>query len=286
MAYDWHGTERDVSGVYEGDRPAIARLWAFWAGGKDFNPVDRALGEKVAARFPQIELLARHRLGFRSRVTRALVGEGVDQLLVVGVDLPMDDEVHTIAQSINPDVRVVYADTDQLVMLHADAYFSSDRAGTCGFVRAGVEDSRAVLNGAVEILDLNRPVAVLLINSLDVLGDPQAVAALTVFRTELAAGSYIAFCHLTAEHDRRLVELGHMCADVAPGPPGVRNPEVLETLCAGMVLVEPGLVPAQTWRPDPGQRPVPGGVDLWCGVGRIRGPRSVFIPSPSPSSSL
>lgn len=283
MAYDWHGTERDVSEVYDGNRPAIARLWAFWGGGKDFNPVDRALGEKVAARFPQIESLARHRLAFRSRVTRALVGEGVDQLLVVGVDLPMHDEIHTIAQSINPDARVVYADTDQLVMLHASACFFSDHAGICGFVRAGVEDPCAVLNGAADTLDLNRPVAVLLINSLDVLGDPQAVAALTAFRTELAAGSYIALCHLTAEHDRRLVELGRMCAEIAPGPPGVRNPAVLETLCAGMVIVEQGLVPAPTWRPAPGQRPVPSGVDLWCGVGRIRRPRSVFISSLSSS---
>ncbi|MEU5995227.1 SAM-dependent methyltransferase [Spirillospora sp. NPDC047418] len=284
MVSDWDVAEHDVSEVYDGDRPAIARLWAFWGGGRDFNPVDRALGEKVAARFPQIESLALHRLAFRSRVTRALVGEGIDQLLVVGVDLPMDDDVHIIAQSINPDARVVYADADELVMLHAGACFFSDTAGACGFVRAGVEDPRAVLVGAADTLDLSRPVAVLLINSLDVLGDPQAVTALSAFRTLLAVGSYIAFCHLTAEHDRRLVELGRMCADIAPGPLGVRNPAVLETLCAGMVMVEPGLVPAPAWRPDLGQPPIPSGVDLWCGVGRIRGPRSVF--NSSLSSSL
>ncbi|MEU8346650.1 SAM-dependent methyltransferase [Spirillospora sp. NPDC048832] len=94
MAFDWCAAEREFTGGYDGDRAAIARLWAFWGGGKDYNPADRALGEAVVARFPQIESLARHRLAFRSRVVRALVSDGVDQVLVAGVDMPMHDEVH------------------------------------------------------------------------------------------------------------------------------------------------------------------------------------------------
>jgi hypothetical protein len=102
---------------------------------------------------------------------------------------------------------------------------------------------------------------------LDVVGDPQAVAAMAAFRAVLAAGSYIAFCGLTAEHDSRLAALSGMCADVAPGPPCVRSPAALGTLCAGLVMVRPGLVSAPAWRPDPGPWPIPTSVDLWCGVG-------------------
>ena len=255
-------------GGYDLGRAAMSRLWAFWGGGKDFGPVDRALGERVAARFPQVESLARQRLAFRIRVVRALVDErGVDQVLVAGVDMPMHDEVHTIAPSINPRARVVYADADELVMLHAEVFFYADRAGTCGFVKAGLDDPRAVLEGAAATLDLDRPVAVLLINSLDVLSDPQAVAALSAFRTVLAPGSYIALCHLTAEHDRGLAGLGSMCAGISPAPPCVRSPVALEPFCAGMVMLSPGLVSAPVWRPDPGPWPVATSVDLWCGVG-------------------
>ncbi|MEU8346649.1 SAM-dependent methyltransferase [Spirillospora sp. NPDC048832] len=167
----------------------------------------------------------------------------------------------------NRDARVVYADADELVMLHAEACFRSNRAGTCGFVQAGLEDPHAVLEGAAETLDLDRPVALLLLNSLDVLGDPRAVAALSVFRSALAAGSHIAFCHLTAEQDRGLAALGSMCAGISPAPPCVRSPAVLERFCAGMVMIRPGLVSAPAWRPDPGPWPVPTSVDLWCGVG-------------------
>ncbi len=268
MAYDWRAAERELSGGYDSDRAAMARLWAFWGGGKDFNPADRAVGEAVEARFPQITSLARHRLAFRARVVRALVGEfGLDQVLIVGVDMPMHNEVHTIAQSINLGTRVVYADADELVMLYANVFFSNDVGGACGFVKAGLSDPRAVLEGAAETLDLDRPVAVLLLNSLDVLGDPQAVAAVTAFRTALTAGSHIAFCHLTAEHDRGLAALGSMCAGISPGPPCVRSPAALETFCAGMAVMPPGLVSAPAWRPDLGPWPVPTSVDLWCGVG-------------------
>lgn len=258
----------EFGGRYDCGRAAMARLWAFWGGGKDYNRVDRVLGERVAARFPQVESLARHRLAFRSRVVRTLVGErGIDQVLVVGVDMPMHDEVHETAQAVNPSARVVYADADELVMLHADVCFFGDRAGACGSVKAGLDDPRAVLECAAATLDLDRPVAVLLINSLDVLSDPQAVVALSAFRTRLAAGSYIAFCHLTAEHDRGLAALGSLCAGISPAPPCVRSPAVLETFCAGMRVLAPGLVSAPAWRPDPGPWPVPTSVDLWCGVG-------------------
>ncbi|WP_433476508.1 SAM-dependent methyltransferase [Spirillospora sp. CA-142024] len=273
MAFVWRAAERDLT-TYDLDRPAMARLWAFWGEGKDYNPADRALGEEVMARFPQMPSLARHRLAFRARVVRALVGEyGIDQVLVAGVDMPLVDEVHTIAQSINPHARVVYADADELAMLYAEAFFSSGLTGACGYVQAGLDDPRAVLDGAAETLDLDRPVAVLLINSLEVLGDPQAAAAVSAFRTTLAAGSHIAICHLTAEHDRGLAVLGSMCAEASPGSPCVRAPAGLGALFTGMAMIPPGLVSAPDWRPDPGPWPVPIGVDLWCGVGRIYGPR-------------
>ncbi|TDD67154.1 hypothetical protein E1293_38355 [Actinomadura darangshiensis] len=266
--------ERDLA-VYDHSRPAMARLWALWGGWKDFNPADRALGDEVMERFPQITSIARHRLAFRSRVVRALAGEGgVDQFLVAGIDMPTHDEVNAIARSVNPRARVVYADADVLMMTYAEALFGSESTSTCGFVRAGLEDPRAVLDSAAGTLDFDRPVAVVLINSLDVLDDPQAVAALSAFRAVLSAGSYIAFCHLTAEHDRGLAVLGSMCAGISPGPPRVRTPEALERFCTEMVVIPPGLVSAPAWRPDPGPWPVPTGVDLWCGVGRIYGPRT------------
>lgn len=266
-AFDWLAAEYDLDRGYDGDRAAMARLWTFWSGEKDFNPADRILGETVVARFPRITSLARHRLAFRSRVVRALVGEcGVDQVLVAGVDMPMYDEVHQVAHAVNPDARVVYADADELVMLHARAMFRG-RLNTCGFVQAGLDDPHAVLDGAAATLNLDRPVGLLLINSLDLLPDPQAVAALAAFRTALATGSCIAVCHLTAEHDHRLVELAGLCAAASPGPPCIRNPKVLATLYAGLEMIEPGLVPEPAWRPEPGPWPIPDDVDLWCGVG-------------------
>lgn len=263
--------ERCMHG-FDTSQPCLPRLWNFWAGGKDHYLADRDFGLRVQERFPQFPALARHRLAFRARAVRTLVGElGIDQLLVAGADLPLHDEVHAVAQQITPEVRVVYAAADEMVMAYTEALFWSAKPGTRGFVPAGLDEPDALLDGAAQTLDLGRPIGVLLINSLDALDDVRASAAMRVVRAAVPFGSHVAVCHLTAEYDRELVAFGAICAQRLPDPPGIRSPACVQALCAGMTMIPPGFVSAPWWRPEPSPWPDPAPVDLWCGIGRIEG---------------
>lgn len=268
--FDWAAATRDLLG-FDTTTPAMARLWNFWGHGKDHFPSDREFGQRVEAACPKVVEVARYRTTFRARAVRALVGDhSIGQLLVVGTDLPLRDEVHEVAQQIDPMVRVVYADTDPMVLAHARGRLNS-YLGSCADIDAGLEDPAALLAQAAEFLDLAEPIGVLLINSLDGLDDGAATHAVSVLQGALSPGSCIAICHLTGAVGQCLADLGAVQPSRIAGLPRPRNPAAVRTLFTGLEMVAPGVVTASRWRPEPCPWPLDM-VDLWCGLGRIRSP--------------
>jgi len=61
---------------------------------------------------------------------RYLAGEcGLRQFLDIGTGLPVADNTHQVAQAVAPDARIVYADNDPIVLLHARALMTSTPQG-------------------------------------------------------------------------------------------------------------------------------------------------------------
>src|SRR5690349_24188951 len=106
--------------------PHSARIWNYWLGGTDNYPVDRAAGDQFSAVYPGIVDIARADRAFLGRVVRFLAGEaGVRQFLDVGTALPTAENTHQVPQSVAPESRIVYADNDPLVLVHARALLRS-----------------------------------------------------------------------------------------------------------------------------------------------------------------
>ncbi|TDC91959.1 SAM-dependent methyltransferase [Actinomadura sp. 7K507] len=266
--FDWAAAKRDLCG-FDTATPSMSRVWHFWLGGKDRYSADRCFGEYAEALYPQIVDVAHHRIAFRARAVRAMVGEyGIGQILVAGVDLPLRDEVHDIAHRLDPLVRVVYADADPWVMVHARALLDSGWADGCVHLDAGPADPEVLLSRAAEVVYLAEPVGVLLINSLDGLDDPVAAHVIGVLGGALPHGSCVAICQLTGQTGEGLAALGSLGARRIPGLPHARTPAGVRALFAGLELVGPGVVSASQWRPEPSPWQ-PGPVDLWCGLGRV-----------------
>jgi hypothetical protein len=57
--------------------------------------------------------LARDNRQFLTRAVEYMAFRGVRQFLDVGSGLPTRDNTHQVAQAVNPDARVVYADNDR-----------------------------------------------------------------------------------------------------------------------------------------------------------------------------
>ena len=83
----------------------------------------------MIASLPAVQVGVRAQRDVLGRVVRYLVGEaGLRQLLDIGSGLPTAENVHEIAQHVEPSTRVVYLDHDPIVLSHAKALLADDKA--------------------------------------------------------------------------------------------------------------------------------------------------------------
>jgi S-adenosyl methyltransferase len=103
-------------------KPHPARIYDYGLGGKNHFAADRAVAEQVLANMPTALTVARENRKFLGRAVRYLVAEaGVRQFLDIGAGLPTTENVHEVAQRVDPAARIVYVDNDPLVLVHAGA---------------------------------------------------------------------------------------------------------------------------------------------------------------------
>src|SRR3954470_11038948 len=175
--------------------PSSARLWNYWLGGKDHFEIDRTAGDQILAVYPQLRANARAARAFLGRAVRYLAGEvGVRQFLDVGTGLPTADNTHEVAQRVARDARIVYVDNDPLVLAHARALLIGSPEGETTYIHADLRDPERILAEAATVLDLDRPVALLLLGILGHVEYGSARDAVRALLDRLPAGSHLVVC--------------------------------------------------------------------------------------------
>jgi O-methyltransferase involved in polyketide biosynthesis len=248
--------------------PSSARMWNYWLGGKDHFAIDRQAGDEILAVYPQLRANARAARAFLGRAVRHLAGEvGIRQFLDVGTGLPTADNTHEVAQRVAPDARIVYVDNDPLVLAHARALLVGTPEGRTRYVHADLRDPGRIIAEAAAVLDLDRPVALLLLGILGHVEYAAARAAVRALLDELPVGSHLVVCD-AADTSSAYNEASARFQDKYEPDGGVsyepRSPDRIAGYFSGLELVEPGVVFVHAWRPDrPGAH-----VDEMGGVGR------------------
>jgi SAM-dependent methyltransferase len=249
--------------------PQPARVYDAWLGGKDHYAADRETAIRVTELRPQVIAAAWANRGFLGRAVRYLAARhAITQFLDIGAGMPTRDNTHQIAQRIDPRSRVVYVDSDPIVVAHARALLTtSSPAGACGHVQADLRDTEHILGHAARTLDFAQPVAVLLLAVLHFVpdaDDPAGIVAALV--RALAPGSCVAISHLTADFAPDAVgEALDAYNKLVPTPVTARTHADITRLFAGLPLVAPGVVPVSEWRPD---AIAPHVVDVYGGIAR------------------
>ncbi|QKG26947.1 SAM-dependent methyltransferase [Actinomadura verrucosospora] len=267
------GPEQAPAGV-DTTVPSVARMYDYYLMGKDNYQVDRDAAEKVIAASREsgtdIRVAARDNRGFLGRAVQALAEAGVRQFIDVGAGLPTQENVHQVALRCAPDSRVVYVDNDPMVLVHARALLAADRAATV--VDGDLRDPRSVLEhpGVVSRIDFDEPVAVVFCAVLQfVPDDAEAAAIVGAFRDRCSAGSHLVVSHpFPGERPgEAFQEIGEVYTTTSSGSFTLRGRAAVRNLLAGTELLDPGLVPVQSWRGDvPADFTVP---SYLGGVGRI-----------------
>ena len=249
--------------------PHSARVWNYWLGGKDNYPVDRMVGDQVMEMFPDITRLARADRAFLGRAVQFLVGEaGIRQFLDVGTGLPTANNTHQVAQSIAPESRIVYVDNDPLVLVHARALLTSTPEGACDYIDADLRHTDKILAEAAKTLDFSQPVALMLLGIMGQVpdsDDPRAI--IKRLMNPMPSGSYLALSDGVNTSETFTEAVRHYNESSA-NTYHPRSPEQLTGFFDGLEVVEPGVVPLTTWRPEANPFPEAGDVPGMCGVGR------------------
>ena len=233
--------------------PHPARMYDAYLGGKDNYPADQEAVQQVLRAFPEVRDIARANRAFLQRAIRFLAGEaGIRQIIDIGTGIPAAGNVHEIAGQVAPGTRVLYADNDPIVHVHANALLAN--TGTTSIVLADLRDPHAILThpNTIALIDFTQPVAVLLVAVAHFLTDTDDPARIiTTLRDALPSGSYLALSHGTADfHPPGTASRAAATYDKAAAPLVLRTHDQVAALFDGFDLVEPGLVQAPLWRPD------------------------------------
>jgi hypothetical protein len=255
-------------------RPHPARMYDYYIGGKNHFAADRAVADAALAHWPSGRIGLRENRRFLGRAVRYLAGEaGVRQFLDIGSGLPTTANVHEIAQGVDPSSRVVYVDSDPMVLVHARALLTSAPEGRTAYIQADLRSPLDILSSPVvrSVLDFSQPVALMLIAVLHFLREEdRAEAVLKTLLDALPPGSYLAASHITLEHDPEGVGGGQRVYHKAGLPMNTRDSDEFASLAfSGLELVPPGVVLVSEWRPDSNApRPTPAEVSCYGGVAR------------------
>ncbi|MDT0379922.1 SAM-dependent methyltransferase [Streptomyces sp. DSM 42041] len=263
------GTRGDtIADKIDNTVPHSARVWNYLLGGKDNYEPDRQIGDHISRTWPGLALVARTSRHMLARAVRHLAADaGVRQFLDVGTGLPTVDNTHEVAQSVAPDARVVYVDNDPLVLVHAQALLTSTPEGATAYVDADLGDADTILAEAAEVLDMEQPVALILMGIIGHVADyDEARAMVRRLLDGLPSGSYLLYYDGTATSEAMLTAQEEYNRSGAV-PYYVRTPEQIAGFFEGLDLVEPGVVPVTAWRPDPEPEP-PATVDAYGGLAR------------------
>ena len=246
-------------------RPNIARVYDYLLCGKDNYAADRAEAERLLGIYPRLRLLARQNRLFLGRAVHWLAGLGVRQFIDLGCGLPTAHNTHQAGRAASPDCRVVYVDSDPVVVSHARALLSSAGVTAIG---GDLADPGAILATPElrRVIDLGEPVAVILAMVLHFFDAATARRIVAGYTHGVIPGSYVVVSVGSGDQQTG----GTLAREYQAGALYNHSATEIAAFFDGLDLIPPGLVEAYEWTPGLSPRPSPdhGGGHILASVAR------------------
>ena len=253
-----------------------ARVYDYLLGGRANFKVDREVAAITYAAWPggidAVRADVREHRAALGRVVRYFVQDaGITQFLDIGTGIPKENNVHEVAQAEEANARIVYVDRDPIVLAHAHQLLRGTREGSTSYIYGDLRDPQPILREAAKTLDFTRPTGVMLFGILHFFSDADDPRGLISQLLEpLPAGSGLAISHLASDlHPEEMAETFNRLNSRMAEAVTLRSHDEVAALLAGLDVVEPGVVQATQWRPNPGAA-TPAS-QVWLGVGRKAG---------------
>ena len=272
--------------------PNAARASDFLLGGQGHFAADRKAAAALVKSAPSIAAMPASGRAFRRRVVMHLVADaGIRQFLDVGDGMVPAANTHEVAQAVDPTCRIVYVESDPMMVDRTRATLACAPGGLVACVEGHVADVSGIVSAAGlsaaglsaaglsaaggsgapalaadpadalgpgdgAILDPGRPIAVLLLSTLaHVPSTADAAKVVAELMDSAPSGSYLAIYHLASDLDPSLTTAFKQWNEAAAVPIVLRSSAEIGALMAGLDPVPPGLVALNDWRPDDSDPP-------------------------------
>ncbi|MGW8377355.1 SAM-dependent methyltransferase [Streptomyces sp. ODS28] len=255
MRDDRENRQGDGAGV-DTNTPSVARMYDFYLGGKDNYEVDRLAVGELDKVVPSTRPLAVNNRRFLQRVVKVLAEDyGVRQFLDHGSGLPTQDNVHQVAQRVDPGARAVYVDNDPIVLAHGRALLQENE--NTAVIQADMRDTEGIFEHPEvrRLIDLSQPVGVLFVSVMHCLPDASPLGGpADVIRRVLErvpSGSFLVINQLVSDQKETRDFVTDFMDQSTHGNWGrVREEFEVARYFEGLELLEPGLGEINGWRPD------------------------------------
>ena len=225
-------------------RPNVARVHDYLLGGRDNFAADRAEGDRLLEICPSLRDAARGNRAFIARAVTWAALQGIGQFADLGTGMPARPSAGDAARAVIPGARIAYVDNDPVVTVHVRAPLAS---GGIASVNADLTDPAAVLAcpDVRAVIDLAEPVCIVLGLVLGLMPARQAREVVAGYADLAAPGSCVVISCGWCDDEGLWAKLRE-----AYTAAGLYNhgPGEVEGFLAGLELVPPGLVAAQSWR--------------------------------------
>ncbi|GHD88079.1 SAM-dependent methyltransferase [Streptomyces naganishii] len=234
--------------------PSVARIYDYYLGGSHNFEVDREAARKAMEFMPGLPKIMQANRAFMRRAVRFALDEGITQFVDIGSGIPTFGNVHEVAQSADSGARVLYVDHDPVAVAHSQAVLAGN--DDTDVLAADLRKPREILESPRlrRLIDLNRPVALLLVAILHFVEDADdPYGAVAELRDALAPGSLLVLTHASYEGIPLPPERSEGAVDVYKdirNPLIMRSREEITRFFEGYEMVEPGVVPPPLWRPQ------------------------------------
>ncbi|MFC4943683.1 SAM-dependent methyltransferase [Pseudonocardia sp. GCM10023141] len=248
--------ESDVVPPYiDISKASVARVYDAFLNGKDNYEIDREVLRRIQQVAPEATQLGWDNREFLIRASRFIASQtGITQYLDCGSGLPTAENTHHVVQRIQPDARVVYVDNDPVVLAHGRALLEeNDRTHLVG---ADIFEPRQVLENETvrKYLDFTEPMALYQCGTIHHYTGDRYAEIMKEYIDALPSGSYVALSHFydpeTPEHSALARKMEEIFIHSPMGSGSFRTRAQIESMLAGLELVEPGLVLCSDWWPD------------------------------------
>lgn len=234
--------------------PSVSRMYDYYLGGSHNFEVDREAARRAMEFMPGLPKIMQANRAFMRRAVRYAADQGISQFLDIGSGIPTFGNVHEVAQAARPGARVVYVDHDPVAVAHSQAVLEGN--DDAAVVAADLRKPQEILRSpeVERLIDLNRPVALLLVAILHFVEDEDdPYGAVAELGEALAPGSMLVLTHASYEGvplpPERAGGAVNVYQDIR-NPLIMRSREEIARFFEGYDMVEPGLVAMPRWRPD------------------------------------